>query len=295
MKLDKYASIRLKNSLSFAVNRIRKYYPLYIVTMIAFFPLSIIRIKSGELGVFTFIVQIVSSIFMVRSWIPIRAIASSLNEVAWFLCLYFFLLIVTPLFGKIVRRMKLRWKGIIAFILILYVIEILNTCLVHNFNNAYWLVYMNPVIRSLDYLIGMCLGRLSIMYIHVQERIAKIILFISIFISIFICANMQRIPSPFGLTIPWTLLSGGLVMAVASGNLCKFIFENKYLVVIGNNCLEIFLIHYPIICYLKKIDVVNRMFRLEKVLLYAFASFVCIILWKKINVEKVKSQKKFRR
>ena len=90
VKINEYMNINIKDSLKFAVHKIKAYYPLHIVTMIAAIPLAIVKINNSDLDISTFVIQIVSSILMIRSWIPVHAIANSLNEVAWYLCLYFF-------------------------------------------------------------------------------------------------------------------------------------------------------------------------------------------------------------
>ena len=45
------------------------------------------------------------------------------------------------------------------FVLLLYAIQWINLYVVLDWDNAYWMIYMNPFVRSLEYVMGMGVGR----------------------------------------------------------------------------------------------------------------------------------------
>lgn len=278
-------NVNIKDSLKFAIDKIKAYYPLHIATMIVAIPLAIEKINNSDLDISTFVIQIVSSILMIRSWIPVHAIANSLNEVAWYLCLYFFLLLITPIAAKIIGKIKFDRKKIVIFVMLLFAVQCTWVLLVWKLDNAYWLIYMNPIIRSVEYLIGMGLGHyMDSGNITVSDGKASRNLFvISVIASIIINMSISNIPSVIQLTLPWTLLSAMLVVLAVDGTACKSLFENRVLIAIGNWSAEIFLIHYLVICYLREIEFIKSMPKLGRLAVYALGCYIFVVLWRKID------------
>ncbi len=291
MKLDEYRQIAIRDGLKFAIQKIKPYYPLYIVTMLVAIPLSIIKIKNAELNIDIFFVEVVSTVLMVRSWIPVKEIASSLNEVAWYLNLYFFLLIITPAAAKAVKIFEgkhFEKKKIVGFVLLLYAIQWINLYVVLDWDNAYWMIYMNPFVRSLEYVMGMGVGRyVSSTYEERTKKgknknvILKVRGGVCIAVSVLLYLCVPYMPAHVPLTVPWTLVSLMMVVIVADKRVHRGTFFNKLLIKIGNQSAEIFLIHYVIICYLRDIKEIQSMPGWGRLAVYGAGCWIAVVVWRK--------------
>ena len=197
----------------------------------------------------------------------------------------FFLLLITPIAAKIIGKIKFDRKKIVIFVMLLFAVQCTWVLLVWKMDNAYWLIYMNPIIRSVEYLIGMGLGHyMDSSNVTVSAGKASRNLFvISVIASIIINMSISNIPFVLQLTLPWTLLSAMLVVLADDGTACKSLFENRVLIVIGNWSAEIFLIHYLVICYLREIEFIKAMPKLGRLAVYALVCYIFVVLWRKID------------
>lgn len=90
----------------------------------------------------------IPDILMIQSWIPIEEVYFSGNAPAWFLSDILFCYMVFPLVVKLLN--KRIWQNILLLFIIAYfvVVSILPNHLIHS------LVYVNPIFRLLDFVLG---------------------------------------------------------------------------------------------------------------------------------------------
>ncbi len=100
----------LKENLKFSIIKIKKLFPLYLITMIPFVVFSIFTMISKGITfsrVIFLLLKILLNITLLQTWFPYDAVNRSLNGVAWFLSAMLFLYFIYPLLRKITQNMKL--------------------------------------------------------------------------------------------------------------------------------------------------------------------------------------------
>jgi len=272
----------IKSSFRFGVGKIKKLYPLHIVTMLLAVPFLIYEYRShAGLGkIITPAVKLVLNVALVQSWIPKSGFYFSLNAVSWYLSTSLFLYMTFPfiLFGM--KRYKKGIKTAIIIISVTYIIQILlaflayvvNINLIHDDDFIHWFPYIFPLSRLEDFIIGCNLG-----YIFMNHRneekgsdqkvytIAEIGVVAIIIVQWILYLTKIYIPSKadppvptsnwWGLTVLWTMSSCALVylFALKRGKLSQLL-SNKALIFIGNMSANGFLIHQMVYRYLNSFE-----------------------------------------
>ena len=80
--------------LRFAWGKVRKLYPLYIITLLPILALDIFNAVSSSSGFGVIIKELVLSVLLIQSWSPAHSMA--FNGVAWYLSTTFFLYFCFP-------------------------------------------------------------------------------------------------------------------------------------------------------------------------------------------------------
>lgn len=132
------------------LHKIKKFYPLHMLTLILSLPLSM-HIIHEEYPILKF----ASNVFLVQSWIPDKAFYFEFNGVSWFLSVLYFFYMVEPFLVKLIKNLTfLQLKICICCIPAFLVIYCF---LIRNLEYAYWMSYIFPMARCLDCLMGMCI------------------------------------------------------------------------------------------------------------------------------------------
>ena len=160
---DKIKECGIIYNLKFGVNKIKKLYLLHIVTMILAMPWIVKAIISGD--ILTSVIKTVLNICLLQSWIPSADIYFSLNGVSWYLSVSLFLYAMFPFVLRQIEKYD-RIQNAIAAILIIYFLQIMmffavycvQTELFHDNALAHWFVYVFPLSRLGDFVIGCNLG-----------------------------------------------------------------------------------------------------------------------------------------
>ena len=262
----------LKNNWNYMVSKIKKLYPLHIVTMIC---MSVFCIFGSEKEpLIKTIVKFILNIFLVQEWFPLKQ--RDLNEVSWFLCVLLIAYLIFPwILKKIkkdhtVRKAKLHIVIFLCAELLvallgkqLSVIDLSNSvvidgCLVE------WFVSRFPLFRLFEVAIGYNLG-----YIYLQDRnrnianatlkeIAAIIFaLICIIISTSSLSNtivdsgILNENAWWNIVIIYTIPSMLLIylFAYGKGRLSNLLV-NKFTMYIASISAYGFLIHYVIFRYI---------------------------------------------
>lgn len=233
-------------------SKLRKFYPLYIFTLLLAVPLDLSSLLNGNIVKEAAILGI--DVMLLQSWIPSSGVYFSYNAVAWYLSITMFFVAISPLVIKILRKMSL--KSIWLLLLAIVCFQFLWVLLVGKTAIAHWLVYICPLVRSLDFILGGC--------VYVIVRNTKIsekrfsYTDMGIFIALLLCTGILILSmsqnSEIYAVACWTIPVCILVACIALGSLRKSflvrsLFENKVIVWIGNISFELFLTHHLIIRY----------------------------------------------
>lgn len=124
----------------FLRKRFCKLYPLHLLCLLFWFIVS----KSAVDG------HVVLNLLLLQSWIPDNEYYFSCNSVSWFLSCLVFCYILFPWAYKHVS------KGCATVVLAVYVI----ICLLTPYKDVNAILYVNPLVRFVDFYIGMLLCRI---------------------------------------------------------------------------------------------------------------------------------------
>lgn len=257
-----------KCGIAFAFQKVRRLYPLHIVTMLlsAGMEMSTIARENGD--AMKLLVDIVLHSALVQIWIPNSRYYATLNGVAWYLCACAFAYCLFPLVLRQLKRVHNETNvrnGLIA----LFFVQILIAALAFAFGNpdkkaflsAQWITYYCPLSRFVDFCIGCCLGYL---YIHRTElhEMRKHTNFATVVAVVLVllewCAFVYQVPLFGSEYVRYTILFSGTsalliwLIAVNKGFITK-VLSNAVLCWIGNISPYGFLIHYVVIKYCREI------------------------------------------
>lgn len=97
----------LKGRVLFSLKRIKKLYPLHILTMICAIVLNLAVIIHAGITLKRLVVlagEIVLNVFLMQTWVPYSSINFSLNGVAWYLSVTMFLYFMFPAIQRFIKR-----------------------------------------------------------------------------------------------------------------------------------------------------------------------------------------------
>lgn len=248
-----------KGILTFTWRRIRKLYPLHIVTSLAVLPLCNVDIiiqtqnwsELWKLGKTT-----VLSLTLLQSWIP--SDYHGLNGVSWFLSSIVFLYFMTP---WLVRLGKYIWEhgkmmGIVLSIVLLIAAQYTYSVLASTFsvNYEFWL-YIFPPARLAEYCIGILLGIWMGMAGEELRTLPGADLWLTIVfacIAVF-CFVMGDWDVALWRTVLW-IAPNVMILIFLSGKkgLWGNFFSSKIMVWLGNISFELFLIHQVLARYVTR-------------------------------------------
>lgn len=298
----------LLHSIKFGVNKIKKIYPLHIVTMSMMVLLTLFVYRDNP-GI---IIKDISSKFIVdslllQSWFPNMDIYFSLNAVSWYLSVSVFLYIVFPAILFCFEKYRDK-KTAVSVIVILLLLQFIMAFAVHyaqprigcNINIVHWFVYIFPLSRIQEFIIGCNLG-----YIFVKkknnEKISDrgytllesgVLLLIAIELAVYLTAviffgqgkNESSYEMWWGLTVLWSLSSILLIYVFAGerGKISKWLSGSVFLH-IGNLSASGFLIHFVVFRYLVNIEkiIFGRSDKYINIFLCFIITMICSYLWEK--------------
>ncbi len=154
-----------KECAGFAWKRIKKLYPLHIITMILAAVLAVlIKVYEGFTLRNAFVIgaELLLNITLLQSWVPYSIINVSLNGVAWYLSAALFLYFMFPKICRFLQEKKQQTIWIICVgILVLQWAACLPMLLIFGATHPtyIWFMYCFPVFRLGDFFIGCAFGK----------------------------------------------------------------------------------------------------------------------------------------
>lgn len=232
-------------TIPYTIKRLSKIFPLHLIMLL-------IRIVYDYLlyGVVTSVPIILLNITMLKSFIPVRDIYYSMGGATWYLTLVWLFALLTPLLLKILKILLHKKCCLITFILIV-TFRIGWIYFWHLDDAALWWNYVNPLFRVTDYFIGMILGANIRSIEKIINKRKGVYCGCAIFIWLIFGTYLIAMSAN---KLPWyniyfrTLLSICVIVLFVNSNqenkiLRMLLYENKFLIFIGNISFEMFLIH----------------------------------------------------
>ncbi len=165
--LDRDIPTGMANQLLFAINKVKRLYPLHIIMMIAAIIVQAAKgmifyspqrgvIDSGIIGL---------HVLLAQSWIPRSGVYFSLNGVSWYLGVSLFCYFVFPFICSIIRTYSTRAEAV-KWMIVIYIIQIVvayTSRYIHvpievSKDFTKWVTYVFPVFRLGDFFVGCNLG-----------------------------------------------------------------------------------------------------------------------------------------
>lgn len=320
---DRIKECGLRSGLKFGINKVKKLYPLHIVTLLIAMPYLIVGcIDYPGMGrIINPTVKTLTNALLVQSWFPSSGIYFSLNAVSWYLSVSLFLYIMFPFILSWLRRYKGIKTAIIIIavtfaiqIIMAYISSLVQVNLTRDDDFIHWFAYIFPLSRLEDFVIGCNLGYI---FIHSQKDHVKeakhrgltwleigIIVIIAVqWVAYVLLVNIPEKVDPslsanhwWSLTVLWTITSCALVyvFALNQGYISKLL-TNKVVLFIGNFSANAFLIHQMVYRYLNTLE--NKLFGDTYNYINIFVCFILTMIsayvWEKIMVAiKNKSKSK---
>lgn len=246
-KIDNYSFNTTKK---FFIKRVKKFYPLHIVTFIVSIPLFIGLLQTNLMNE---IVKMTLNVALLQSFIPLNSVNFSYNGVAWFLSTSLLFYILTPFI--IVQFKKLDYKYLLPMLIFFYFIQLIFVFINIDNPNASWIVYVNPFYRIFDFMIG---GILGIMYlknkekVKYNEKVFSTLEIISITLFVIAYLNARNIDIIFRYSVYYTpfFIFILYVFSIEKGFLSKKVFSKDQFVYLGTISFEFFMIHQLVTRYL---------------------------------------------
>ena len=254
----------VKSNLKFSWSKIRKLYPLHIITMVL---AVVLRIYSESCNGITIssaaalIRDILLNVTLLQSWVPDSTVNVSLNGTAWFLSVMAFLYFAFPYLKNILADKSNKFM--LASCITLMIVQWLSCMFVLWLDidgRVYrWFMYCFPLFRLVDFYTGCCLGRYYSLVGHKATGIVKasIIEILMTVVAILIC-RFWKAGQTSGFLVAinnWTtifipLSAIWIYLFVRKEGIITELLSNKALIYIGNISSYAFLIHYIVIKYI---------------------------------------------
>ncbi|WP_333850829.1 acyltransferase family protein [Epilithonimonas sp.] len=233
----------------FYIARFARIYPLHFFTLLASIPVMFNSIK-----------VLIFNIFLLQSYVPNPKYYFSYNAPSWSISDEMFFYTLFPLLILISYKLKPFFK-ILLLIGFICLIIIMNQLLPEN-KIHYWL-YISPVTRVFDFILGILLFDLCLYIKNSKINISRSVynfIQVSAFVILalfFICKDY--LPISYRYSIFYWLPMCLIILTSASSfflqkkeSIVSKILSWKWLVYLGEISFGFYLIHYLVIAYLKK-------------------------------------------
>lgn len=261
----------------FFIARFARLYPGYLLTGLFF--LFVILPPNDFFANPHYLSIIWANLFLVQSWVPIADYFTSLNPPTWCVSVEFFFYLIFPLL--IYKWLRTWWLKMVISLIVLFLVVRLTgylqlppVRLSHIRPCIEGMVYINPLARVFEFLLGMAvctlwqknsrLQKLGVIRATVIEAAALLLTVFSIYYMPYLLYyHLKNLVGPIWETWLYHTLSAPAIailiffMAGQKGLLTK-ILNWRLLVVAGEMSYAVFLIHY-ILIYLYNMYIESRL------------------------------------
>lgn len=209
-----------------------------------------------------------------QSWIPKEYF--SFNGVSWYLSVFLFITVITPFcynwFYK-VNTKESRFENSLIISVSIIAIQFFWCWFWKDYSFAHWIIYIHPIVRSLDFILGINLFFLAGNHINSSTPIYTNI---GIIIGMFITYLSLDTKSEFFVVSMWSLPSSLLILGtITILEQPILILKSKITLLLGELSLEMFLTHQLIIRYSQ---IINNKFTIFTDSIFVFVSAFLLTL-----------------
>lgn len=270
---------------SFIIKRIKKIYPLHIITfMIAIF----VRINQIIAKPLQYIIVGICNLFLIQTVFPDERIYNSFNSVSWFLSVIMICYVLTPVLFFLLKKIDDKNINLFGLIGFLYIFQLIIVSLLKDVSIRYWLFYNSPLFRIFDYTIGLALGilytqnKFYFKNIKFNHSILEVIC-IMVTIITFALRTEVYVTFLYGAYYTPVIMLSILIFGKEKGVVSK-ILNNRLLNYLGSISQEFYMIHFLTIA------IVKNAIGLKNIIMVIVISFsatlILSILLKKL-IEKI--------
>lgn len=155
----------VRGRLRFSVNKIKKLYPLHIVTMVfaVLLTLALMLWHGDGMRAYARLAgETVLHVLLLQTWVPHASVSVSLNGVSWYLSAALFLYFVFPCVAPWIRRRSNKLLAVLCAAMLGAQIAACIPFLYLAGESSFvyiWFMYFFPVFRLGDFFVGCCLGK----------------------------------------------------------------------------------------------------------------------------------------
>ena len=283
---DKLSFCSFSDVFKFAIRKIKKIYPLHILTTV----LTILLFPS--VTDFKFFTKVLANLLLINAWIPDMYYYYSFNIVSWYLSVCFFCYFAFPYILHQIKKYRSILSPVVSIILTLLIQTFFSVAVYRLFPHEFYpLTYIFPLIRLGDFMIGCQLGVIFMQYTPSLQKVSATILEIIAFLLLLLYRlffqygfNQLIFFEPISFDVIFIPLSILFVylFAIKKGIITSLL-TNRFFIFVGNVTGDAFLIHYLVIKFFRfklNIDMSNNKW-LEILILYIVSVFLSV-LYKKL-------------
>lgn len=239
-------------AVKYAVCKIRKYYLLHIITLVVSLPFVWKHLLlEGDIRYWG--IMVINALLL-QDWIPKSSVYFSYNGVAWYLSLMIFFLFASSFILRWLKcfSSQLHVMVLIGIVVFEYVLAGLSDYYIVKKEVAHWLVYIFPMVRILDFVVGGGMYVLIKRTYQQKKNVSDIRMLLILFLissSALILLGTRYEHEMFSTAV-WSIPSAVLIYLLAEKEqILTTVFEMRWLIFLGNISFELFLLHQLIIRY----------------------------------------------
>ncbi|MCO8050049.1 acyltransferase [Proteus penneri] len=227
-----------KNKFAFYTARIARIYPLHILTLL----FTLLFLYQNES-----IKEILSNIFLLQALIPKASYYFSLNAPSWSISVELFFYLCFPF---LITKSS---KTLIKITVIILILKILLSEINISEKATHAYIYISPILRLPDFIIGILIFRLRFNKLNVNISTYQVVIVQTLSICLFLLfiyySHMVNIKYRFDIyyIIPMSILI--ISLSYSNGIITK-ILSNKTLVLLGESSFSLYMIHQLIIRFI---------------------------------------------
>jgi len=271
---DKILNKEVNNS-QFWLARFARIYPLHLVTLLISLPLVL---NEWFVNQIKFIVKFIINLFLLQSFFPQRTVHYAFNSPSWS--------ISTEAFFYLIFPFVIYWiSGLNKKLFSLLVLLIFLTILIIKIIPADWqhyIVYVNPFMRSVDFLIGVGLFNV---YKFILRKDLKLhynfIEFFSLILLILFFAFHNWVPEVYRYSVYYWLPMSFIIFSFAfqKGIISKLL-SNKLLFTGGEISYGFYMYHQLVLRYFSRIFILENHIISMTFIIFLLTLFLSYISYK---------------
>jgi peptidoglycan/LPS O-acetylase OafA/YrhL len=253
----------------FFIARLARIYPLHLLTFILAIPFTYsIFLKTP----FVWSLTALANALLFQSYIPVKQVFFSFNDVSWSISDEMFFYASFPLlivfFNKLNKNKLLKYS-----LLLLLIVPILSFLINSNYTNA--LFYVNPIFRVSEFVMGILL------FYFTESKALRYPLFWQLFamgVFLLFFLDHQNVPMIYRKSWYYWLPVVLLIYSfsdVSSNSILSRLISNKWLVLLGDISFSFYLLQRILFRYLLLLN--DRALHIQSQLFLVLFDFVLLV------------------